>query len=171
MILVSFLEARPRAGAIKNKATQATDLMVFPAPGPAGSGRARTLPRWLLPVTDCRIAKVRTGPDLDERSFYFSMSPNQAIPADKSIRSSSLAAAQPLIILSWPRRSTPVAPGVPAEWPYGAMPVLCLLSLIYRNWPKQLGMVSPELAGRVPGLAWFLRLRRYRRLGSHTGER
>jgi len=30
------------------------------------------------------------------------MSPNQAIPADKSIRFSSLAAAQPLIILSWP---------------------------------------------------------------------
>ena len=30
------------------------------------------------------------------------MSPNQAIPADKSIGFSSLAAAQPLIILSWP---------------------------------------------------------------------
>ena len=43
------------------------------------------------------------------------------------------------------RRSTPVAPGVPAGWPYGAMPVLCLLSLISRNSPKQLGMVSPEL--------------------------
>ena len=39
----------------------------------------------------------------------------------------------------------PVAPGVPAGWPYGAMPVLCLLSLISRNSPKQLGMVSPEL--------------------------
>ena len=45
MILVIFLEARPRLGAIK--ATQATDLMVFPAPGPAGSGRAQP-PRWLL---------------------------------------------------------------------------------------------------------------------------
>jgi hypothetical protein len=42
MILVIFLEARPRAGAIK--ATQATDLMVFPAPGPAGPGRAQTTP-------------------------------------------------------------------------------------------------------------------------------
>jgi hypothetical protein len=29
------------------------------------------------------------------------------------------------------------------------MPVLSLLSLIYRNWPKQLGMVSPELPGKV----------------------
>ena len=34
---------------------------------------------------------------------------------------------------------------VPAGWPYGAMPVLCLLSLISRNSTKQLGMVSPEL--------------------------
>ncbi len=41
-------------------------------------------------------------------------------------------------------RSTPVAPGAPAGWPYGAMPDLCLLSLISRNSPKQLGMVSPE---------------------------
>ena len=30
------------------------------------------------------------------------MSPNQAIPADKSIRFSPLAAAQPLTIRSWP---------------------------------------------------------------------
>ena len=40
-------------------------------------------------------AKDRTGPDLDERSLYFSMSPNQAIPAYKSIRFSSLAAVGP----------------------------------------------------------------------------
>ncbi len=43
----------------------------------------KTLPRWLLPDTDRRIAKDRTGPDLDERSLYFSMSPNQAIRSDK----------------------------------------------------------------------------------------
>jgi len=43
-----------------------------------------------------------------------------------------------------------VAPGVPAGWPYGAMPVLCLLSLISRNSPKQLGMVSPELLPLCP---------------------
>ncbi len=29
--------------------------------GPVGSGRAQTLPRWLLPATDCRIAKDRMG--------------------------------------------------------------------------------------------------------------
>ena len=32
-----------------------------------------------------------------------------------------------------------------------AMPVLCLLSLISRNSPKQLGMVSPELRGMDVG--------------------
>jgi hypothetical protein len=30
---------------------------------------------------------------------------------------------------------------VPAGWPSGAMPVLCLLSLIPPSSPKQLGMV------------------------------
>ncbi len=35
-------------------------------------------------------------------------------------------------------------PDAPAGWPYDAMPVLCLLSLISRNSPKQLGMVSLE---------------------------
>src|SRR5271157_3734819 len=38
-----------------------------PTPGPAGSGRAQTLPRWLLPDTDSRIGKDRTGPDLDDQ--------------------------------------------------------------------------------------------------------
>ena len=36
-------------------------------PPPAGSGRTQTLPRWLLPDTDRRLDKDRTGPDLDER--------------------------------------------------------------------------------------------------------
>jgi hypothetical protein len=71
-------------------------------PVPAGSGRAQTLPRWLLPDTDRRIGKNRTGPDLDERPSIFSMSPNRAIPLDKSNFSSPLAAAQALTILSWP---------------------------------------------------------------------
>ncbi len=35
--------------------------------GPAGSDRAQTLPRWLLPSTDHRIDKDRAGPDLDGR--------------------------------------------------------------------------------------------------------
>ena len=33
-----------------------------PTPGPAGSGRSQTLPRWLLPATDRRIAKTERGP-------------------------------------------------------------------------------------------------------------
>ncbi len=67
----------------------------------AGSGRAQTLPRWLLPATDRRIVKDRTGPDLDERPLFvsmspkFSMLPNQAISSDKSICFSPLAAARP----------------------------------------------------------------------------
>src|SRR5208337_4576159 len=36
-------------------------------PGPAGSGPAQTLPRWLLPFTDRRIPRDPTGHDLDER--------------------------------------------------------------------------------------------------------
>jgi len=39
-------------------------------PRPAGSGRAQTLPRWLLPSTDRRIGKDRTGPGLDERPIH-----------------------------------------------------------------------------------------------------
>ena len=37
---------------------------------PTGSGRAQTLPQWLLPDTDNRIGKERTGPDLDERPVH-----------------------------------------------------------------------------------------------------
>jgi len=48
------------------------------------------------------FVKDRAGSNLDERPLYFSMSPNQAIPAEKSIRCSLLAAVGPLIILSWP---------------------------------------------------------------------
>src|SRR5208337_2081820 len=39
-------------------------------PRPAGSGRAQTFPRRLLPSTDRRIGKDRTGPNLDERSVH-----------------------------------------------------------------------------------------------------
>ena len=34
---------------------------------PAGSGREQTLPHWLLPDTNRRFVKERTGPDRDER--------------------------------------------------------------------------------------------------------
>ena len=37
-----------------------------------------------------------------------------------------------------------VAPSMPVGGPHGAMPVLFLLSLISRNPPKQLGVVSPR---------------------------
>src|SRR5208282_2655642 len=46
----------------------------------------RRAPRWLLPDTNRRFVKDRTEPDRDERPLYFSMSPNRAIAADKSIR-------------------------------------------------------------------------------------
>jgi len=120
----------------------------------AGSGRAQTFPRWLLPSTDSRIAKERTGPDLDERPLFvsmspkFSMLPNQAISSDKSIRFSPLAAARSLTIRSW----------LEALNASGAMPArrvaisrnafLSLLSLISRDSPQQSGMVFPELRPR-----------------------
>jgi len=53
-----------------------------PTPGPAGSGRAQTLTRWLLPFTDSRIDKDQTGPGLDDLLLSFSMSPNRAIVSD-----------------------------------------------------------------------------------------
>jgi len=65
-------------------------LLFSPCPTPhhareAGSGRAQTLPRWLLPDTDSRIDKDRIKPNLEERPSIFSMSPNQTICSDKSI--------------------------------------------------------------------------------------
>ena len=46
--------------------------------------RAQTLPRWLLPETDNRIGKDGTGPDRNERSPSFSMTPNRAIRTAES---------------------------------------------------------------------------------------
>ena len=40
------------------------------SPGPAVSGRPQTLPHWLLPDTDRRFVKDRTGSNLDERPSY-----------------------------------------------------------------------------------------------------
>ena len=56
----------------------------------------------ILPITNGRFVKEQTGPDLDERSHSFSMSPNQAICSEKSIVFSPLAAARSLTIRSWP---------------------------------------------------------------------
>jgi len=81
-----------------------SSLAPRPTPGPAGSSRAHTLPRWLLPHTDGRQpkGKDRTGPDLNERSLSFSMASNRAISTEKSIRFSSLAAVGPETIHSRP---------------------------------------------------------------------
>jgi len=57
-----------------------------PSAGTSGAGVEQTLRRWLLPDTNRRFVKDPTGPDLNERSLYSSISPTQAIPADKSIR-------------------------------------------------------------------------------------
>src|SRR5271157_1280200 len=56
----------------------------------------------ILPLTNGRFVKEQTGPDLDERPHYFSMSPNQAICSEKSIVFSPLAAARALTVRSWP---------------------------------------------------------------------
>ena len=86
-------------------------------PVPAGSGRAQTLPRWLLPDTDSRFGKDRTGPDRDERSLSFSMAPNRAILRKNQ---SVFPRSPPLDRRPFSRgrrRSTPVAPSLPAGWP------------------------------------------------------
>ncbi len=56
---------------------------IHPSAQPAEVGRAQGLPRWGLLADDYLIAKEQTGPDLDERSTYFSMSPNRAIHSDR----------------------------------------------------------------------------------------
>ena len=75
-------------------------------------------PLAILPSTDHRIVKIRTGLDLDERSLYFSVAPNRAIPTEKN--QSVFPRSPPLDrrpCSRGRRRSTPVAPGLPAGWP------------------------------------------------------
>ncbi len=110
-----------------------------------------------LPGTDHRIVKDRTGPDLDERSVYISMSPESGNCFGQLNPFLPLAAAQPLAIRSWPGPSTPGAPDVPAGCSSDAMPIRSLLSLISRNSPKRSGMVSSELINpdrASASLAW-----------------
>ena len=73
----------------------------------------RPSPAGYLPDTDNRFVKDRTGPDRDERSHYSSMAPNRAIPTEKTLRVSWLTAVGPFS--HGRRRSTPVAPSVPAN--------------------------------------------------------
>jgi len=81
---------------------------------------------YCLPPT-AELPKTERDPISTSDPSIFSMSPNQAIPTEKSMDSSPLAAAHPLRVLSWPRRSTPVSSGVPAGWLPAAMPVLSSL--------------------------------------------
>ncbi len=64
----------------------------FTTPGPAGSGRAQTFPRWLLPSTDRGLTEIERGPIStiglpyydDRPPLLFSMSPNRATASGKS---------------------------------------------------------------------------------------
>ena len=59
--------------------------------------------RWLLPDTDRRIVKDRTGPDLDERPLYieYVTEPGDFLRKNQTVLS-PLAAVGPLTILSRP---------------------------------------------------------------------
>jgi hypothetical protein len=111
-------------------------------PVPAGSGRAQTLPHWLLPDTDPRFVKDRTGSNLDERLLYIQYVTEPGDSCGK-INPFLPARCRPTIEHS-------LAAGdaqrqwlqAPTGWPSAAMSVL---SLISPSSPKQLGMVSPEL--------------------------
>ncbi len=124
------------------------------APPSAGTSGVRSCadPPPLATLTPtAALPRDRTGPALDERPL--STNGRSILLCHRTGR--FLRKNQTVLPHSPPphrrpfsrgrRRSTPVAPGVPAGWPSGAMPVLCLLSLIPPSSPKQLGMVSPEL--------------------------
>src|SRR5271166_1100385 len=132
-----------------------SSLAPRPTPGPAGSSRAHTLPRWLLPHTDGRQpkGKDRTGPDLNERSLSFSMASNRAISTEKSIRFSSLAAVGPETIHSRPELNPAACRHLHRRHlTFIGTSILSWLSVISRNSPKRLGMVprnsSPEFLNR-----------------------
>ena len=103
------------------------------------------------------LAKTERGPISTSGPSIFSMSPNQAIPADKSIRFSPLAAAQPLTILSWPEALNASGSRRACRMAISRNACSLLLSLISRNSPKQLGMVSPELCWSNCGLGRAVR--------------
>src|SRR5208337_1250932 len=107
--------------------------------------RRRSPAGYCLPPT-AELPKTERDPISTSGPSIFSMSPNQAIPAGKSMDSSPLAAAHPLRVLSWPRRSTPVSSGVPAGWPPAAMPVLSSL------WQAQYLCFPRFIRGKRTGL-------------------
>ena len=91
------------------------------------------------------LVKSERDPISTSGPSIFSMSPNQAISSDKSIRFSPLAVARPLTIRSWPEALNASGSRRACWMAISAMPLLSLLFLISRNSPQQLGMVSPEL--------------------------
>jgi len=62
---------------------------------PAGSGRARTLPPWYCLTPTAELPKTERGPISTSGPSICSMSQNQAIRADKSIRFPPLVAVGP----------------------------------------------------------------------------
>ena len=90
-------------------------------------------PTAQLPITE-RARSRRASP----LSHY---APNQAIPADKPIRSFPLATAHPLTVLSWPRLN----PSLFRRACRMAISRNVCSLLDFPELPKQLGMVSPEL--------------------------
>ena len=106
---------------------------------------------YLTPTAELR--KTERGSISTNEPSILSMSQNQAIRSDKFDQILPTC-CRPTVdhSLVAGRAQCPVTPGAPAGWPYGAMPVLCLLSLISRNSPEQLGMMSPELASTQDGL-------------------
>ena len=90
------LESRTSCVAVSNPVPVSS-----PTPGPAGSGRRRPSPAGYCLTPTGELAKTERGP-ISTSGPSLSMSPNQATPAEKSIRFSLLAAAQPLNILSRP---------------------------------------------------------------------
>jgi len=69
---------------------------------PAGSGRARTLPAGYCHPPTAELRKTERGPISRSSPSIFTMSPSQAIAAEKSIRFSPLAVARPSTIRSRP---------------------------------------------------------------------
>ena len=122
-------------------------------PGPAGAGRAQTLPRWLLPGTNRRNAKDRPGPDLDERPSSFSMSPDGQI--HRTNPSFFLARRRPTVDHS------PVAGGAQRQWLQA-----CLREAISRNVSSLLAL--PDYPEFAPGSREVLLLPRPLRTGRES---
>ncbi len=75
-----------------------------------GQVMSRPFPAGYCLMPTPELGKSQRGPISTSDPSTLSMSPNQVIFTDKTICSPPLAAAHPLTVLSWPRRSTPVLP-------------------------------------------------------------